>query len=164
MHCTLQFKEYLQIHNSLGALIHSHPVCKSTLICQSFRLNVKESICLLEHNSYSLLDLCVWDFCVWSSHSKDGEVGRLRERELKLFHSGHGMGKGRAAGRQTKDISVGPAGARCGAWKWSEHRLCRTVFPSCLYSFIAHFYLSSPPGWNPHGQGLILGLFKPFWY
>ena len=114
--------------------------------------------------SYSLLDLCVWDFCVWSSHFKDGEVGRLRERELKLFHSGHGMGKGRAAGRQTKDISVGPAGAHCGAWRWSEHRLCRTIFPSCLYSFIAHFYLSFPPGWNPHGQGLILGLFKPFWY
>lgn len=146
MRCTLQCKEHLQIHNSLGALIHSYPVCKSTLICRSFRLNLKDSICLLEHNSYSPLDLCVWDFCVWSSHFRDGEVGRLRERELTLFHFGCGVGKGRAAGGQTKDISTGPAGAHCGAWRGSEHRLRGTVFPSCLYSFVAHFYLSFPPG------------------
>ena len=162
MHCTLQFKEHLQIHNSLGALIHSYPVCKNMLICRPFRLNVKESICLLERNSYSPLDLCVWDFCVWSSHFRDGEVGRLRERELRLFHFGRGVGKGELLGDRQKtflqDLQVPTVGP-------GEEVSTGCVGPSSPPAFILAWHtLSFPPGWKPHGQGLILGLFKPFWY
>ena len=50
----------------------------------------------------TLLWTCVFGTCVWSSHFRDGEVGRLRERELTLFHFGPGVGKGELLGDRQK--------------------------------------------------------------
>ena len=105
---------------------------------------LKKAFCLLlELNSYvfSFGLVCLGFLCLVITFQRQLEkLAKTQEKgSWNNFSLGMEWGKGMAAQGHTKAISVGPPSVHCGACRWGELRLHRTIFPSCLYSFVAQF-------------------------